>query len=151
MMSANPITALDTETVGVVLDRMCGKDLRLLPVLDAGGKVMGVVTLFSIMTHIVPNYIVTGDLEDVAYAPDIGLLRRHYDEILGQPVTEVLDAEPLLVRPESSLLSVAATLITHGKHESALVVDGEKKLVGIISVGDVLSCLKDLPDGAPDA
>ncbi len=151
MMSANPITALDTETVGVVLDRMCGKGMRLLPVLDAGGKVLGVVTLFSIMTHIVPNYIVTGDLEDVAYAPDIGLLRRHYDEILGQPVTGVLDAEPLLVRPESSLLSVAATLITHGKHESALVVDGEKKLVGIISVGDVLSCLKALPDGAPDA
>ena len=151
MMSANPITARDTETVGAVLDRMCGKGLRLLPVLDAGGKVLGVATLFSIMTHIVPNYIVTGDLDDVSYAPDIGLLRRHYDEILGRPVTEVLDVEPLLVRPESSLLSVAATLITHGKHESALVVDGDKKLVGIISVGDVLSCLKALPGGAPDA
>ena len=42
MMSASPITALDTETVGVVLDRMCGKGMRLLPVLDDGGKVLGV-------------------------------------------------------------------------------------------------------------
>lgn len=151
MMSASPITALDTETVGVVLERMCGKGLRLLPVLDDGGTVLGVVTLFSIMAHIVPNYIVTGDLDDVPYAPDFGLLRRHYDEILNHPVTEVLDAEPLLVRPESSLLSVAATLITHGKHDSALVVGEDKKLLGVVSVGDVLAGLKALPDVTPDA
>ena len=43
MMSANPVTAAATQTVGEVLERMCGKGLRLLPVLDAEGKVAGVV------------------------------------------------------------------------------------------------------------
>jgi CBS domain-containing protein len=151
MMSAKPVTVLDTDTVGTVLARMEETGLPLLPVLDGKGAVAGVVTRFSIMTHIVPSYIATGDLDDVAYAPDIGLLRRHYDALLGKPVAEVLDAEPLLVRPDSSLLSVAATLITHGKHESALVVDEHKRLLGIISVGDVLAGLKTLPGGAPDA
>jgi len=151
MMRASPVTARDTETVGVVLERMQQAELRLLPVLDGQDKVAGVVTLFSIMAHIVPNYIVSGDLDDVPYAPDIGLLRRHYDEILGRPLSEVLDAEPLLVKPEASLLSVAATLITHGKHDAALVVDEDKRLVGIVSARDVLASLKSLPDGAPDA
>ena len=74
----------------------------------------------------------------------MGILRRHYDTYTDKQVSEVMDSEPLLVSKDESLLSVAAAMISFGKHEYALVVDKQKKLLGIISAGDILDQLQAL-------
>ena len=151
IMTRDPITASGADTMVVALERMQQHRLHMMPVLDEGGVVLGVVTLFSILEHIVPNYITTGDLKSVTYAPDLGLLRRQYGVLIGESVMTVVDDEPLLVKPEESLLSVASALITFEKHEHALVADARKRLLGVISVGDILAYLKRAASEAPGA
>jgi CBS domain-containing protein len=142
VMVTDPRTAHIDELIEEVLVRMRDASLRMLPVTDGDGVVIGVISTFSIMEHIVPNYIVSGDLNKISYAPDIGVLRRHYHAYAGKNVSEVMDPTPLLVNRDESLLSVAAAMISFGKHEYALVVDHQKKLLGIISAGDILDQLQ---------
>jgi CBS domain-containing protein len=142
VMVTNPCTAQLDELIEEVLLRMRNASLRMLPVIDRVGVVIGVVSTFSIMEHIVPNYIVSGDLNKIPYAPDIGVLRRHYNFYAGRKVSEVMDPAPLLVNRDESLLSVAAAMISFGKHEYALVIDRQKRLLGIISAGDILDQLQ---------
>jgi len=151
IMTRKFLATTETETMGMALERMHEHRLHMLPVLAEDGTVLGVVTMFSILMRIVPNYIVTGDLESVSYAPDLGLMRRHYGELIEQPITSVTDPEPLLVKPDESLLSVAAALLAHGRHEHALVVDEQHVLLGVISAGDILANLKARPDEAAGA
>jgi CBS domain-containing protein len=141
VMTGNPRTITGSEPMGKALETMLAHGLHMMPVLDASGAVLGVVTMFSIMAHIVPDYIVSGDLDSVSYAPDIGLLQRQYAVRAVEPVTAAMDAEPLLVKPESSLLAVASALISHERHSYALVAGADKHLHGVISAGDILRAL----------
>jgi CBS domain-containing protein len=142
VMISDPYTAHVDELIEKVLIRMRCARLRMLPVTDQSGVVVGVISTFSILEHIVPDYIVSGDLNQISFAPDTGVLRRQYDAYANKQVSEVLDPEPLLVSKDESLLSVAAAMISFGKHEYALVVDEQKKLLGIISAGDMLDRLQ---------
>jgi len=151
VMTSNPRTIQGTETMGKALATMFEHHLHMLPVVDAERAVLGVVTMFSIMAHIVPDYIVSGDLDSVSYAPDIGLMRRRYDQMVDEPVRNVTDSTPLMVRADDSLLSIAASLVTHDRHEYALVIDAHNVLLGVISAGDILANLKQVPGGNTSA
>ena len=141
IMIAQPKTCTTDEQVGVVFDRMRMQSLRMLPVVDADGVLKGVLSTFSVLGRIVPDYIVSGDLNAIAYAPDLGLLRKHYTTVSDQPVAEIMETTYLAVGANESLLSVAAALIWFGKHEYALVVEKGGRLLGIISAGDILDSL----------
>jgi len=140
-MVKNPKSARVDEPVGEVLLRMREQQLRMLPVLSDKGRVEGVISTHSVLIHIVPDYIVSGNLKSVSYAPDIGLLRKHYLELAERPVRDVMD-KALLVHANESLLSVSASLSTFGKHEYALVVDEDNALLGVISAGDILDRMR---------
>jgi len=136
------VTASVNETVDVVLERMRTSHLRMIPILDEDKVIVGVVSTFSVLEKVVPSYIVTGDLNQISYAPDIGILLRHYNEFAGLNVTEVMEKKPLTVNRNESLLSVAAAMISFTKHEYAMVVDDKKHLLGIVSAGDILDRMK---------
>jgi len=150
IMVTELITARVDEHVGDVLARMRQEKIRMLPVLDDDGSVAGVLSTFSVMGHVVPNYIVSGDLKQISYAPDMGILRSHYDKISSKPLSAVMEKEPLMVGRKESLLSVSAALTAFGKHEYALVVDKQKNLLGIISAGDILDRLRSIQVGEQD-
>ncbi|MDQ7003466.1 MAG: CBS domain-containing protein [Ghiorsea sp.] len=141
-MVTNIVTAHEDELVGDVHDKMNREKLRMLPVVDSSGVVKGLLSTFSIMKTIIPDYLISGDLEQISYAPDLGILCRKYEEILNFPIRGMVDTSPLFVHQEDSLLSVSAAIASHGKHEYALVVDNNKKLLGVISAGDILNRLK---------
>ena len=141
VMVADMVTALADEKVEDVLHKMRSAKLRMLPVLDADRRVIGVVSTFSVMERVVPSYIVTGDLNQIPYAPDMGVLHRHFEEVRGLRADAVMDAKPLKVQADESLLSVAAAMISYKKHEYAMVIDDDGCLLGIISAGDVLDRL----------
>ncbi len=151
IMITNVITAYTYDTVEQVLERMRGSKLRMLPVLNEDDTVAGVISTFSIMEKVVPSYIVTGDLNQISFAPDLGILRKHYKEVATLKVAEVMETKPLMVNLKESLLSVAAAMISFTKHEYAIVVDDEKRLHGIISAGDILDRLQISKEGGNDA
>ncbi|MDX8406286.1 MAG: CBS domain-containing protein [Mariprofundus sp.] len=147
IMVRNPHTCGPDEQMKTVIQRMRKQGLRMLPVVDGAGSVKGVFSTFSALGHIVPDYIVSGDLDAISYAPDIGLLRKHYQADCQRHVSEMMDTLFLAVTPDQSLFSVAASLVGFGKHEYAMVVDDCGCLQGLISAGDMLKSLMDSTDG----
>lgn len=142
VMNPEPVTANIDDLAGDVLARMRSAKLRMLPVVDESGVVAGVISTFSIMQHIIPDYIASGDLGQIAYAPDMDILNRRYRDNIDKRLADLMDSRPLLVKKDDSILSVAAGLISYGKHELALVVDDQQMLVGVISAGDILNHLR---------
>jgi CBS domain-containing protein len=124
------------------LDRMRETGHRFLPVVDAENHAIGLFSALSVIAHLVPDYIISGDLDDIPYAPDFGLLRQHYDKVRDMRVSELMVDPPFAVRPDESLLSIGAALVTHPVYDSVLVNDEDGQLVGIITSFDVLEVLR---------
>jgi len=136
-----PVAIHAEARVSDALEKMRESDHRFLPVVDADGRVVGLFSALAVVGYLVPDYIVSGDLDDIPYAPDFGLLRQHYDAVKDQPVSKLMVEKPFVIKAEESLLSVAAALVTHQIHDAVLVVDSDARLAGIITSSDVLGRL----------
>jgi len=117
---------------------------RVLPVVDSQGKVKGVLTSASVVERLLPEYISSGELGDVAFAPDLGVLRKHYLQMKCYRVAECMDENPVLVTPDESLLAITAALTHDNENKCVLVTDEDKHLLGLITPGDVLRILREL-------
>jgi len=142
IMVTDLVTVHEDDLVAGVFDKMRNAKLRMLPVLDGNQHIVGVISTFCVMEHIVPEYVLSGDLKQISYAPDIGILRRQYDQIAGKKISEIMNKEPLIVHDSESLLSVAASLSSYGRHEYAMVAGNDNIFLGVISAGDILDMLK---------
>lgn len=134
-------TANIHENVQDVVKRMRDSHHRMLPVVDEDGVVQGELSTTSMIHHIIPEYILHGDLKDVSYAPDIHFLQQHYNDIMQKKVMDVMDSKPHTVHEDKSLLCVASELLQVATHGYLLVVDDNHALSGIISTGDILNVL----------
>ncbi|GAV20927.1 inosine 5-monophosphate dehydrogenase [Mariprofundus micogutta] len=151
IMVTDAVIAHVDDAVGDVLEKMRSASLRMVPVIDQNRHVVGVISTHTILEKTVPNYIVSGDLNQISYAPDLGILRKQYDVIACEKASEIMDPKPLTVGEEESLLSVAAAMITYTKHEYAVVIDAQHHLLGVVSAGDILDRLKLTEQGGDDA
>lgn len=144
IMTKDVVSCQADQTVAEVIEMLRDRSVRMIPVVDAENRVLGAVNTLTLLAHLVPEYIVKGDLKSIPYAPDMGLLRKHYKAILGRKVSEVMNNDPTIVRPDESLLSVAAALLTYDRFEYALVAGADRKLVGVVASSDILATLSKL-------
>ena len=151
IMVTDVVTALEDDLVSDVFKKMRASNHRMLPVIDANKCIVGVLSTFCVLEHVVPDYLISGDLKEISYAPDMGILSRHYQEIADQPIKNVMSKKPLCVNQSESILSVAAALSSFGRHEYAMVINSEKHLLGIISAGDILDRLAEVGSEVTDA
>jgi len=150
IMTTDVVVCHPEQTVAEIATVLNEQTFRMLPVVDAEQRILGAVNTLSVLSSLVPAYIVAGDLKSIPYAPDIGLLRKHYVKLLDCHVTDVMDKNPTIVQADESLLSVTAALITYDRFEYALVVDGEERLVGVLSSSDILRRLAQFPHVSSD-
>jgi len=152
IMTKDVVVCHPEDTVESIAAILNEKTYRMIPVVDADHKILGAVNTLSVLASLVPSYIVTGDLKSIPYAPDIGLLGKHYEKLLHRKVVHVMDKKPTIVHADESLLSVTAALITYDRFEYVLVVDKDDRLVGIISSSDILRRLaKNSQENTDDA
>ena len=138
------------QTVADIAAILNEQSFRMIPVVDPDHKIMGAVHTLSVLSSLVPGYIVEGYLKSIPYAPDIGLLRKHYKELMQRKVSYVMDSNPTVVHADESVLSVTAALITYDRFEYALVADADERLVGVISSSDILRRLAHDPQEPAD-
>jgi len=139
VMETKVVSVLPDQEMGSALEIMRKHKYRMLPVVDAAKHLCGVITTGNVLRHLLPDYILSGELGEVAYAPDLAILTAHYPKIVRQRVADVMDAEPLTVQEDEALLAVASALAADTQqHIYALVVDAGKHLAGIISPGDII-------------
>lgn len=119
-MTKKPMT-ISSDTSIVEAHRVLREyEIRHLPVVDADGKLLGLVSDHDIGTVVVQSL-------DAPNRP------------LGD-VTKVMTEDILTVRPEDDLAT--ASLVMHNRKIGCLpVVDGDEILVGIITTHDLLEVL----------
>ena len=117
------VVTIDPETSLLECHRLMGiKRIRSLPVLD-GGKLVGLVTRTDLMSSD-PSRLSSHKNQEISM------------KILTQPVKKLMSTEVLTISPEANLTAAAQLMLDHKIHV-LVVVDDEKKLVGVITESDL--------------
>jgi CBS domain-containing protein len=125
-MTRDPLAAAPDEPLLDAAARMSDGRVRHLPVIDAEGRVLGVLSDRDVRTAL--GGVARGS--DRLVPPRLQLLE----------VAAAMTRGPILARPETPLMEVAAIFIDH-RIGALPVVDAERRLVGIVSYVDVLAWL----------
>ena len=125
-MTKDPITIPQDASIIEAIHLMKEKGIRRLPVM-AGGRLAGLITERMIKDY-TPGKATSLDTWEVHY-----LLSK-------TAVKDVMNPRPQTVTPDTSLSAAAQVILDH-KLYGLCVVDGGGKLVGIMSVGDMLKAV----------
>jgi CBS domain-containing protein len=106
-----------------------------LPVVDKGGKLVGVVSLQDMLTLELPDFV--NFVADVDFVQDFGAVEttRPSPAALAKPVKKLMK-QPFSVPQDCGLLRAYALMLQHDLHD-LLVVSSGGILVGIASRVDV--------------
>jgi acetoin utilization protein AcuB len=124
-MTTNVITVSTDTDVEKAYEVMKTHDIRRLPVVDAEGTLIGIVTDRDVRGVLIPWKSSTEDKEFLYFASDVR-------------VDEVMTSNVVTIRPETDIAEVARLIHTH-KIGGLPVVDNGNKVVGIITAMDILA------------
>lgn len=121
-MIYDPVTISPDANVGNALTMMKKHHIGGIPVVDANGFLIGIVTN-----------------RDLRFQEDMQL-----------PISEVMTKENLVTAPKGITLADATKILQHSKVEKLPVVDNDGKLVGLITYKDLMK-IKDNPIASKDS
>lgn len=146
IMSSDVLSMSPTANASVVAQRMRSHgELRVMPVVQ-GGKLVGVVTRGDLLRHRDLGSLRTGQRrlfggrekpEDALFALE-RVRRAGPPPVAATPVREVMTREVITVG-SAERVAVAAEVMLHHRHSALPVVEGENRLVGILSEADILA------------
>jgi CBS domain-containing protein len=154
IMTPDVLSMSATANADVVAQRMRSHgELRVMPIV-AGGKLVGVITRSDLLRRRDQGNRRAGirrllDVTGIAgrhreKADDDALFalarsrRKGPTPAATTPVREVMTQQAITVR-SAEPVTVAAELMLHHRHTSLPVVDGQRRLVGIVSEADILA------------
>lgn len=119
------ITIGPDETIKAVVDRLSHYNIGALVVVDESGRLAGIVSERDIIRRLARE-----------------------EDVLSLTVAEVMTRDVVTGMPQDDVMSVANTM-TERRFRHLPIVD-EQKLVGIVSIGDVLKFQRDKYRGEID-
>lgn len=127
LMTPAPLTVATTATAADAGRTMASRHLRHLPVVDADGRLVGILSDRDLRGPLIGGH----DSKPAVTA--------------DTPVTALMTPAPITAGPDDDVGTVARVIVEH--RVSALpVIDADRRLVGILSVVDVLRRLADEAD-----
>jgi len=119
-----------------------------LPVVDSGGRLLGVVSKATLVRRLLPEYL--EQVGDLYRSGEFEPFRENVETVGMLPVKDVLEAGLPTVTEETPLAEVAALMIT--RHVRQVPVVREGVLVGIVGMMDIIGQIawptpEDNPDG----
>ncbi|CAN5887532.1 MAG: CBS domain-containing protein [Actinomycetota bacterium] len=140
-----PVTTLTADTtIEEAASLLVEADIGGAPVVDGSGRLIGLLddsdlVLSEARLHAPTTIEILG-----AYIPLPGERRRFQDELrqaLGKTVGEVMEDDPPSVQPDATVEDVA-TLLHDRAVSRVAIVDAERRVVGIVSRGDLVRALR---------
>src|SRR5262245_33476202 len=142
LMSENPISLRADAGVPEAIALMTDRGFTVAPVIDEGGRAIGVVSVTDIVIHNreYSRFIQTGDATVFAdlrhhanrLPPDMGI------EIVDPTaVSEIMTPAVFVVGPDTTAAEVVRTMLSRHVHH-LFVADEQGTLIGVISMGDIL-------------
>ena len=139
IMTTELVTLSPACTIGQAVRKFAETKLQAFPVVDEKGILEGTVNVWRLLRHVMPPYIVSGDLPDVRFAPDLSQLHERLAGMRDQTVTLIMNRTPPTVKPEHSVLECAALMLNTPKTVHVLpVVDDRGRLLGVIAPFDLI-------------
>lgn len=130
LMRTNVVTLHVTDALAIAEDIMNMGRIRHLPVVDADNRVVGLVT--------------QRDLFKASISSVLGFDRTKEHEWLGKvTVRDVMTKKVTMIEPEGGVVEAVDKLVTD-KIGCLPVVDGQGKLLGLLTETDCLRCFRDL-------
>ncbi len=122
-------------TIASAARTLAEKHIGSLPVVDASGKLVGLLPLRSLLMTVMPDFVHL--VEDFDFVMDFGAAEDRKPDLalLARPVSEIM-LDPESVEETSGLMRAFALLHQHQLHDLP-VVDAQNRLVGIVSRVDV--------------
>jgi CBS domain-containing protein len=131
VMTPKPVTIGPHASLSEAARLMSKKSLKRLPVVDADGRLLGVLGRLDILTALAAGYL-----------PQEAFPRPTSPHPVSPPrtVAEVMDPSVPTVLPQT-LLSDVLALLASARVKRVVVVDAERHVVGIISDSDLVARL----------
>lgn len=134
-MKRNVVSIHAAATVREAAAVFVEKHIGLLPVVDDGGKPIGIVSLRDLLSLELPDFVKF--IADVDFVHDFGAVEttRPPAERLDQPIKSLIKPA-VTVGEEDGLLRAYSLILQHNLHD-ILVISKAGKLVGIASRVDI--------------
>jgi CBS-domain-containing membrane protein len=137
IMTRDVVTVPPEATLAEVVEKLLDKPYTALPVVDSAGRLVGIISDTDLLER--------GDMEvsiSLKRATDPQLARSLITQLQqnSRTVSQVMTADPVTLGPQASL-SAAARLMGKRKLKRLPVVNGDKRLVGMLSRFDLLKAL----------
>ncbi|MEQ9125676.1 MAG: CBS domain-containing protein [Alphaproteobacteria bacterium] len=147
IMTTSVVTARTGDTVAEVAKAMATKRISGLPVVDDGGKVIGVVSEGDLLARAALG-------QDTPRSWWLGLIGEGetpeaFMRAHGKTVGDVMTRSVKTIQPDASLAALARKLESCGVKRLPVVEGG--KLVGVVSRADVVRALASIKPEAPAA
>jgi len=130
LMMSDPPALLETDTLEHAIDLFDNCQLVSLPVVDADGELVGVVSSFEILRVCLPNHILW--MEDLSpilhFEPFIQMLRREGKTWLA----EIMSFDYVTIPEDAPAIQVAKEITRHNVRE--VFVTRGKRLIGMITL-----------------
>ncbi len=145
VMTRTVLSIPETASLKELVDVIQGHHLHSIPVVDAQGMLVGVVSLKDVLKVILARYLPllsAVSLEETPDALDDNTLEIGFERMEEMPtVQDLMTRHPKSVKPENSLLTVTVIMYMNKIHRLPVTENG--KLMGIISQSDVIRTIFD--------
>jgi len=125
IMTADPVTVRESTSLPAAAEVMTRRRVKRLPVVDAGGALVGIVSRVDLLRTVGAGYS-----RREAVPREMGLGG-------DQPLSSVMRRDVPMVHPETPLPEVFQAVIAT-RLNRALVVDQDRRVVGIVTDGELL-------------
>jgi len=121
-----------------VLNLLLKMQISGLPVIDAQGKLKGMLTEKEVLAHILPSYV--EKVGRFIYDENPKAVRQKILSLRTMKIKDIMRREVVTVNEDTALCEVARTMLTQ-KARRIPVLNKAKEVVGIVSRGDVVKAL----------
>ena len=140
-MTKKVITVSPETLVSDLAKTLAGKNIGGVPVVDADGRLVGIVTHSDLVERVqelkLPPAINILDFHVYLQIPSH--LFRKVEKMLGATVADVMSPKPLTVSPETPVPQIAALMAQQKIHTLPVLEQG--KIVGIIGKMDLVRAM----------
>jgi CBS domain-containing protein len=132
-MTRTPRTVSPDAKLQEVASIMCLYRIPAIPVVDKDGKLVGNISEMDLLKNLFPT---TEDIMAGDAVLEIERMMPNYSASMGRCVSDMMVKNPISVSPEQHVLKAAAKMTSH-RFRRIPVTDGDGRLVGVMSLGDV--------------
>ena len=146
IMTKNPLTVREDETVGCAAEMLIANRYTNLPVVDAKGGYVGMFGIHDLLCLLVPRVALAGDLlPNLRFlGDDPEQMRRRFADVKARRLGDAADRNAATLAPNTP--EVEAIRLFCQKHTSLAVAERETgKVVGIVSYWDAIRAISGAP------